>query len=160
MSIGDIKSSAKGSGARYNAGKPALDLVPLMALEDCARVFDYGRAKYAEWNWAKGMDWSVPYACMLRHMAAWHRGEENDPESGLPHLGHAMCNLVMLSAYAKTYPEGDNRPKEWFNEVINKEVPKNAVTRPRPLPTDAEVVGSEAAAIWQRANGIQPTNCS
>lgn len=32
--IGDINSTAKGSGARYNAGKPALDLVPLWMLAD------------------------------------------------------------------------------------------------------------------------------
>ena len=60
------------------------------------------------------MPWSVPLACLMRHMAAWQRGEENDPESGLPHLAHAMCNLRMLTLYAKTYPEGDDRPVEWL----------------------------------------------
>lgn len=115
MSVGDVNSADRGSGARYNTGKVALDLVPLSSLEDCARVFDYGRNKYAAWNWAKGMDWSIPYACALRHLSAWFRGEDNDPESGLPHLGHVMCNLVMLSTYARTFPEGDNRPKEWLN---------------------------------------------
>jgi hypothetical protein len=122
MAIGDVTSKEKGSGARFNSGKPALDLVPLMALEDAAKVFDYGRRKYAEWNWAKGMPWSVPYACMLRHLSAWHQGEDTDPESGESHLGHAMCNLVMLATYARTYQEGDDRPKEWFT---NMEVVKN-----------------------------------
>jgi ADP-heptose:LPS heptosyltransferase len=50
----------------------------------------------------------------MRHLAAWQRGEENDPETGLPHLAHAMCNLRMLTLYSKTYPEGDDRPKEWM----------------------------------------------
>lgn len=125
MTVGDVTSEERGSGARYNNGKPALDLVPLSALEDCARVFDYGRAKYAEWNWAKGMDWSVPYGCLLRHLAKWHEGEDVDPESGLPHLGHAMCNLVMLATFAKTYPEGDNRPTKWFADIM-KEIGKDA----------------------------------
>jgi hypothetical protein len=108
--IGDVNSDARGSGARYNAGKADLSLIPLCTLEDEAKVWMYGKQKYAAWNWAKGMDWSVPLACALRHIAAWQRGEELDAESGLPHLAHAMCNLRMLTLYAKTYPEGDDRP--------------------------------------------------
>jgi len=108
--IGDVNSTAKGSGARYNDGKPNFSLIPLVTLEDEARVWSYGERKYAAWNWAKGMPWSVPLACALRHISAWQRGEENDEESGLPHLAHAMCNLRMLMLYSKTYPEGDDRP--------------------------------------------------
>jgi hypothetical protein len=107
--LGDVNSNEPGSGARFNAGKPTFELVPLIAFEDCARVFDYGRKKYAEWNWAKGMPWSAPLGCLLRHMSAWQAGENNDAESGLPHLAHAMANLVMLSTYARTYPQGDDR---------------------------------------------------
>jgi hypothetical protein len=77
----------------------------------------HGARKYAAWNWAKGMPWSVPMACALRHIAAWQKGEDIDPESGQPHLAHAMCNLRMLSLYAKTYPEGDDRPKKWFGDA-------------------------------------------
>ena len=33
-SVGDIHSTAKGSGARYNAGKPPFDLVPLQLMAD------------------------------------------------------------------------------------------------------------------------------
>lgn len=116
MSVGDVGSDERGSGARFNDGKVPLDMIPLMAMEDCAKVFGYGAQKYAKNNWLKGMDWSIPFGCLLRHMAAWQRGEENDPESGLPHLGHAMCNLVMLSTFAKTYPEGDDRADRWLSE--------------------------------------------
>lgn len=114
MTVGDVDSTERGSGARFNDGKVPLDMIPLMALEDCAKVFGYGAAKYARNNWLKGMDWSVPLGCLLRHIAAWQRGEDTDPESGLPHLGHAMCNLVMLSTFAQTFPEGDDRAKEWL----------------------------------------------
>lgn len=118
MSIGDVNSNEKGSGARYNSGKPDFSLLPMNTLEDEVRVWMYGAQKYASWNWAKGMPWSVPFACLMRHMSAWQRGEENDPESGLPHLAHAMCNLRMLALYAKTYQEGDDRPKEWLNRKL------------------------------------------
>lgn len=109
-SIGDVNSQEKGSGARFNGGKPDFSLIPLVTLEDEARVWMYGKAKYAAWNWTKGMAWSVPFACAMRHMAAWQRGEEVDPESGLPHLAHAMCNLRMLTLYSTNYPQGDDRP--------------------------------------------------
>lgn len=148
--IGDVTSDAKGSGARYNAGKPDFSLVPLRMVADsytdtdavralrqlgrfqethdtahllyaiselglygwaeCARVFTYGKAKYAAWNWAKGMPWSVPLACAARHLMAMIDGEDNDPESGLPHRGHVFCNVVMLLQYTKTYTEGNDLP--------------------------------------------------
>ena len=110
MSIGDVNSKEKGSGARYNTGKADLSLIPLVTLEEEAKVWEYGKAKYAAWNWAKGMNWSVPYACALLHLSAWQRGEEIDPESGQSHLAHVMCNIRMLMLYSKTYKEGDDRP--------------------------------------------------
>lgn len=110
--IGDVNSQEKGSGARFNNGKLDFSLIPLCTLEDEVRVWEYGKAKYAAFNWTKGMPWSIPFACMMRHMAAWQRGEANDLESGLPHLAHAMCNLRMLTLYATNYTEGDDRPVE------------------------------------------------
>lgn len=112
--IGDITSNEKGSGARYNEGKPDYSLIPMHLLEDTARVFMYGSKKYAAWNWTKGMKWSVPYACALRHLFAWFRGEECDKESGLPHLAHCLANILMLTLYSKTYKEGDDRPPQEF----------------------------------------------
>ena len=115
--VGDIDSEAPGSGARYNAGKPDYSMIPLDTLEDETRVWMYGERKYKRWNWMKGMAWSVPLACILRHLAAWQRGEDLDPESGLPHLAHVSCNVRMLSLYAKTYVEGDDRPKQWLGRA-------------------------------------------
>jgi len=109
--IGDVNSEAKGSGARFNSGKPDFNLIPLVTLEDEARVWEYGKKKYSAWNWVKGMPWSVPFACAMRHLSAWQRGEDLDPESGLPHIAHVACNLRMLALYSRTYPEGDDRPK-------------------------------------------------
>ena len=109
--VGDVESGARGTGARYNAGKPDLSLIPLETLEDEARVWMYGEKKYKRFNWMKGMAWSIPLACMLRHLAAYQRGEDIDPESGQPHMAHVMCNARMLTYYAKHYPEGDDRFK-------------------------------------------------
>lgn len=156
MTVGDVTSTERGSGARFNSGKPPMELVPLRALADsyrgpfvtedrlgmiaaldalgrfqagggaeclrdafqslgdgwadCAEVFDYGRKKYAEWNWAKGMAWSIPIACAARHLKAMLDGEILDPESKKRHRGHVFCNLCMLHTFLHTYPEGDDRP--------------------------------------------------
>lgn len=76
----------------------------------CARVFDYGRRKYAAWNWAKGMPWSAPVACIGRHALAILQGEARDVESGELHEAHILCNLVMLATYVDTFPEGNDLP--------------------------------------------------
>ena len=114
MSIGDVNSAARGSGARFNTGKHPIKYTPLHLLEPANRVWAYGANKYAAWNWAKGMPWSVPYECLLRHLAAWYRGEDTDPESGESHLGHIMCNILMLEHFKTAFPEGDDRPKLEF----------------------------------------------
>lgn len=110
MTVGDVSSTELGSGARYNDNKPDFSMIPLWTLEGEARVWQYGARKYAQWNWAKGMPWSVPFACVMRHLAAFQRGEELDPESGEHHLDHVMCNVRMLRYYLTEYPEGDDRP--------------------------------------------------
>jgi len=108
---GDVNSLAKGSGARRNAGKIALSLVPFHLLAGCCRVFMGGKIKYAEWNWAKGMAWSSCFDCALRHLFKWwYCGEDIDPESGEHHLDHVFCNLFMLRHYVDNHPDGDDRP--------------------------------------------------
>lgn len=157
--IGDVTSDKRGSGARFNAGKPAMELIPLrlvadsfrdpmryphgamlppvlcglyalaefqetgdvIALDaaihavrehwaDCARVLDYGRRKYAAWNWAKGMPWASVIGCAGRHAVDALEGIERDAESGELHAGHFLCNLVFLRTFVDTYPEGNDLP--------------------------------------------------
>ena len=116
MNVGDLMSKEKGSGARANGGKPQWNLFPMHLMEEVVRVWEHGATKYAAWNWTKGMSWSIPYACIMRHLIAWMwRGEENDPESGCSHLAHVVCNVMMLMHYAKFYPEGDDRPLKEFD---------------------------------------------
>lgn len=118
--VGDTASDARGSGARFNSGKPALDMIPLHLLEGAARVFHGVTTRevkpYPKWNWAKGMPWSVPLGCVKRHIGAWERGEDKDPETGESHLDHIICNLLMLKHYEDAFIEGDDRPKQFFKK--------------------------------------------
>lgn len=83
-------------GLRYNTGKPQYRLLSLEAFEPCVRVLEFGANKYAPNNWKKGFNLSTVLNSMMRHLSAILEGEENDPESGLPHIGHLQCNAMFL----------------------------------------------------------------
>ena len=103
--------------------RQALSLFALETLEGACQVLAYGREKYAAWNWAKGANHSVPFDSMMRHLIAWQNGEEIDPESGLGHLDHAMCNMMFLIYYSLHYPELDDRfvrPQEDMRTVVEE----------------------------------------
>lgn len=104
------KHGVDGGGLRYDTGKCPIHLVPPAYIRAAAWVFGYGAKKYEPWNWARGMPWTKVYDCLQRHLLAWYEGEENDKESGLPHLWHAACNIAILIQYANTFKQGDDRP--------------------------------------------------
>jgi len=124
MEMANARYPANICDAMYNLGAfqeggTQFDLFKLLheldcQWEDCAQVFEYGLRKYSSWNWAKGMPWSAVIASCARHIRAIATGEINDKESGLPHTGHIMCNVVMLVQYSFTYKEGDDRPVKWI----------------------------------------------
>lgn len=85
-------------GRKLDTGKRRFDLIPHEALDLLADVLTFGAAKYAPDNWQLVPDGNARYyAALMRHMQAWRAGERDDPESGLPHLGHALCCVVFLA---------------------------------------------------------------
>ena len=88
---------------KHDSGKTDWSLVPFEALEEMANVLTFGAKKYASWNWTEGGGFSysrVLRSC-LRHLFAFMRGEDLDPESGLSHIAHAQCNLLFLAYYIR-----------------------------------------------------------
>lgn len=73
-----------------------LDLIPVYAQVEEAKVHGMGAAKYAPYNWRKGYEWGLSYGAMQRHLAAFWNGEDRDQESGLPHLAHARWHTGVL----------------------------------------------------------------
>ena len=100
--------------AKHDQGKPPIHLIPTKVLSDAAYVFGFGASKYGENNWRNDLDnmpYSRHYGSIQRHMLAWFSGEDIDPESGLPHLDHALTQLMILKTttdYANT-EEVDDR---------------------------------------------------
>lgn len=98
-----------GGGLRFDTGKVPVELLPPDALEEVARVLEFGAKKYARRNWEKGMLWSRVIGPLLRHAFRWLRGEDNDPETGLNHMAHVACNALFLVAYIKRGAGTDDR---------------------------------------------------
>jgi hypothetical protein len=84
---------------KYDAGKPGLHLLPYPALEEIAKVLDYGATKYHPHNWAKGMSWTRLARAALGHTFRWLWGENLDSETGLSHLAHAGCCVLFLLSF-------------------------------------------------------------
>lgn len=96
---------------RNDGGKNRVDLLPVRPLERVAEVLSAGLNKYPERNWEPGMAWSRCYASALRHLFAWWRGEDKDPQTGLSHLAHCACNILFLLEYQELQRGTDDRPR-------------------------------------------------
>ncbi len=83
-------------GVKFDGDKPRTDLIPVEPILKIAEVFGFGAKKYSPNNYRRGMEHYRYYAALLRHMFAYWSGEDKDPESGLDHLAHAGCCLLML----------------------------------------------------------------
>jgi hypothetical protein len=98
------------TGGQKNAKDRRFDLVPVGPMDDVARLYAFGANKYSSHNWRKGFDWSLSYAAAQRHLTQFWNGEDLDEESGLPHLASVVFHALALMEFAKSYPEGDDRP--------------------------------------------------
>lgn len=100
---------------KYDNEKVKLDLVPVAPIIAVGSVLTFGAEKYGADNWRKGLAWSRCYAAALRHLFAWCDREDLDPESGLNHIDHALCELFFLREFINTHPELDDRPKKYIS---------------------------------------------
>jgi len=91
--------------------KPALHVIPPVALLHLGKAMADGKRKYGLMNWReKRVSSSVYYDAALRHLLSWFDGEEVAQDSGVHHLAHAMaCMGILLDAQA-TGNLNDDRP--------------------------------------------------
>lgn len=84
---------------KFDNGKPQINLVPPEVIIAAANVFGFGAQKYGVNNWRQDINkfpYSRHYGSIMRHLLAWHSGEDLDPESGLPHTHHALTQMMIL----------------------------------------------------------------
>lgn len=85
--------------SHFSADKSGVDQIPVEILLEWGQVFTMGAKKYGRDNWKSGTDWHEFYGSALRHLFAFWKGEDNDPESGLSHLAHAIWNIGAIRYY-------------------------------------------------------------
>jgi len=89
----------KSKGLKYDGGKAPLYLISTYAMEELAKVLDFGQRKYAPFNWANGLHYSRVISAAKRHIANWEERQDIDPESNCHHLAAALCNLMFILDY-------------------------------------------------------------
>lgn len=97
-------------GVKYDQEKTRLDLISPIAIEELGKVLTFGARKYSARNWEHGISWTRCIGALLRHTFAYLRGETKDPETGLSHMAHALCEAMFLVHFESTKPEFDDRP--------------------------------------------------
>ncbi len=107
---------------RYDTGKLRYDLLPPDAIDSLVAVYTMGAQKYSDRNWEEGMKWSRVVGPLLRHVFAWMSGEDDDTESGLPHMAHAAWNALTLISYSQRKIGKDDRGKK---HVLLHRIPKS-----------------------------------
>lgn len=91
-----LAEKASKEHSKNGIDKPQLSLIPQHALIEVAKVFMYGAKKYDEYNYSKGEKNTVYTDACMRHINQYLLGKDNDDESKLLHLAHAVANLMMV----------------------------------------------------------------
>lgn len=124
--------------------------IPKAPLDLLARIYGYGHEKYGDaHNYRKGYEWSKNYDALQRHLTAWWDREDNDPESGLSHLGHAAWHIFSLIVFSSDpkYKQYDDR----YGDDINLNESKILISDG--LLTREEAYGTEGAAVVDKLLG-------
>jgi hypothetical protein len=121
----------KSVALKYDNDKVPWELCPFGAVEGMLEVLKYGKNKYTvrdeegnvinegAHNWRKGFKWSRLIGAAYRHLTAFTKGEDFDPESNLNHLYHLMCCVAFLCEHYQQelgvddrhiYPEYEEKP--------------------------------------------------
>lgn len=78
------------TGTKHDGGKVPLEMLDRKALDEVARVLDFGKSRYGADNWRAGLSYRRLVGATLRHVTAIMDGEDADAETGLKHAAHAM----------------------------------------------------------------------
>lgn len=106
--IGELLEQ-KTQGKKFDNGKAPITLIPSETLLGIAQVFGFGASKYGRHNFREGLAHSRCLDAAMRHLLAIVGGEDLDPESGMPHIYHAMCSLAMYDWQRLHHPELNDR---------------------------------------------------
>lgn len=99
-------------GMKESEGKRQWDLLPVEALEEVIKAFEFGLGKYCRGNYEAGIPYTKIFSAAQRHLWAWMKGEAEASDSKVHHLAHAATcclMLLVLELNADLYKEFDDR---------------------------------------------------
>jgi hypothetical protein len=107
------------------SNKLPLHLFPASAVVYGALGLLDGMLKYGRSNWRKaGVRASIYHDAAKRHLNAWFEGEDNDPESGLPHLCHLIaCCAILIDAETAGKLKDDRAYPGEYRKLVEKMTP-------------------------------------
>lgn len=127
--VAEEQTITDASGGKKGVKLERFDLIPAWALEELARVYGMGEAKYPSDesgpNWRKGYKWGLSFGAMMRHCWLFWRGEAEDKQSGLHHLAHAAWHCMTLMTFWREHLGTDNRADAKFDPRWPQTTPEN-----------------------------------
>lgn len=97
----------RSEGKKNDEGKARWDLIDLGFVQEGVDVLTFGAEQYGENNWQEVENAENRYfAALMRHLVAYRNGETQDPDTGMSHLAHALCNLMFLRHFEKLNEDG------------------------------------------------------
>jgi hypothetical protein len=109
--VSEVRKTSHTGGQK--GSKPArFDLIPAGPLWQVAELYGRGAAKYEDRNWERGYDWSLSFAALQRHSWAFWSGEDNDAETGMPHMASVAFHALALLEFMERHRDFDDRPSK------------------------------------------------
>lgn len=110
---------------RIGVKKAPFNVIPARVTAEVGLAMLEGALKYGAYNYrAIGVRTSVYYDALQRHISAFWEGEDEDPDSGLPHIVKAIACLVVLRDSQLIGNCVDDRPPShtdgWQKELNEK----------------------------------------
>jgi len=94
------------------SNKLPLSVVPTSTKAYLALGHSEGHLKYGFINWREaGIRARIYIDALYRHIDKWMEGEEEDPETGVPHLANAITCLSIIIDAKESGQLIDDRPK-------------------------------------------------
>jgi hypothetical protein len=103
------------------SNKLPFHLFPETAVALGSLAFLEGALKYGRANWRViGVRTSIYIDALRRHVNAYFEGEDLDPDSGLPHLSHALaCLAIIVDAQAAGKLTDDRQVSGGYRRMVN-----------------------------------------
>jgi len=81
-----------------------------------------GALKYGRANWREaGVQASTYHDACRRHLASWFEGQDDDPDSGLPHLAHCLaCIAILFDSQAKGNLTDDRQYPGGYEKLVKE----------------------------------------